>query len=228
MNLLIKRFGILGLLLFGFLCPAQDNPENEKVRSDTITANMKNFRPRLLSLCLEAYVPVATGNKFIGKGMEGKVSFNFKAQMFVYKQAFFKIGLGETYFKVIDPSVTGNYQKTTISNQYLALGYEFLPLEKVRLGLSVGVLGNAVYQNTLSSNGRSRGFQTDSAKLNIYELYIDYELKFFMAITFNYAYRNDRTNIKVPQELQSSFDRAQFHNFGLGLKFYLGDNNIFQ
>lgn len=225
---LIKKFGILYLFLFGFFCSAQENPENVKVRSDTVISNMKNFRSRLLSLSIDTYLPIPAGDKFVGRGMEGKASFNFKAQMFVYKQLFFKIGAGETYLKVADPSVTGNYQKTTISNQYLALGYEFLPLQKIRMGLSIGVLGNAQYLNIQNINGRNAASQKDTAKLNIYELYVDYEIKYFMAITFNYGYRNDRTNIDVPQELKSTFDRAQFHNLGIGLKFYIGDKNIFE
>ena len=206
---------------------AQQTPETTKVRSDTIAANMRNFRPRLLSLSLDTYMPIPAGDKFVGRGMEGKLSFNFKAQMFVYKQAFFKIGFGQTYFRVIDPSLTGNYKKTTVTNQDLSLGYEFLPINKVRLGLSVGIIGNAEYLNKENRNGRDRGFQNDTAKLNVYELYIDYEVFYFMSLTFNYAYRNDRTNINVPQELQASFDRAQFHNLGIGLKFYIGDNNLF-
>lgn len=227
MNLFIKCFITAYCLFFGFFSYAQQIPETTKVRSDTVAANMRNFRPRLLSFSLDTYLPIPAGDKFVGQGMEGRLSYNFKAQMFVYKQAFFKIGIGQTYLTVTDPTITGNYQKTTISNQYLSLGYEFLPVENVRLGLSIGVLGNADYNNRENRNGSDRNFQRDTAKLNIYELYIDYEVVYFMAVTFNYAYRNDKTKINVPQELQSSFDRAQFHNVGIGLKFYLGDNNLF-
>lgn len=227
MNSIISRSIVTVSLVFSFIGFAQQTPETTAVRSDTIAANMRNFRPRLLSLSLDAYLPIPTGDKFVGQGMEGKLGFNFKAQMFIYKQTFFKIGFGQTYLRVTDPTITGNYEKTTISSQYLSLGYELLPVDKVRLGLSVGVLGNADYTNKENRNNRDIGFQRDSAKLNIYELYIDYEAYYFMAVTFNYAYRNDKTKISVPQELQSSFDRAQFHNIGLGLKFYLGDNNLF-
>lgn len=227
MNSFIKRTSLIALLLLiGTQCVAQENNDDGKVRSDTITANMKNFRPRLLSFAVDVYVPVPTGEKFVGKGMEGKTSFNIKSQIFFYEQAFLKVGLGETYLRVADQYVTGNYQKTRISDQYLALGYEFLPLDKVRLGLSFSILGNAEYHNEQIFGG-NRANQKDTGKLNIYELYADYEVFYFMAITVNYAYRNDRTNINVPQELESTFDRAQFHNFGIGLKFYLGDNNLF-
>lgn len=226
MNLHIK---VYGLILFSFctsICTAQEEEKLTVERSDTIAANMRNFRPRLLTLSLEGNAPIPSGNKFVGQAMDGKVGFNFKAQMMIYKQFFINLGVGETYLNVNDISNTGNYRSTRISSQYVSVGYEFLPAKKVRLGLGVGILGNADYSNKFSEG--ISVIQRDTAKLNIYELYVDYEIFYFMAVTFNYSYRNDRTKIDVPQELQSYFERAQFHNVGLGLKFYLGDNNLFQ
>lgn len=212
-------------MLVTLVCTAQEEEKLTVERSDTIAVNMRNFRPRLLALSIGGNVPIPSGNKFVGQGLEGNIGIDFKAQMMIYKQFFINLGLGQTYFDVNDISSTGNYRSTVISGQYISIGYEFLPVEKVRLGLGVGILGRADYSNKFTEG--ISVIQRDTAKLNIYELYIDYEVFYFMAINFNYAYRNDKTNIDVPQELKSNFDRAQFHTAGLGLKFYLGDNNIF-
>lgn len=225
MNLLIKGFALFLFLNVTSMCVAQQEKKMNIERSDTIAANMRNFRPRLFALSLEVYSPIPSGNKFIGEAMEGKFGFSFKTQMMIYKQFFVQLGVGETYLNLNDISVTGNYRNTRISNQYVSIGYELLPLKNVRLGASIGVLGRADYYNKFSEG--ISVIQRDTAKLNIYELYIDYEIFYFMAVTVNYAYRNDKTKIDVPQELESTFNRAQFHNVALGIKFYLGDNNLF-
>src|SRR5690606_8712710 len=207
------------------MCVAQQEEKFSVGRSDTVAANMRNFRPRLLTLSIDGYSPIPSGNKFVGQAMEGKFGISLKFQMMVYKQFFVSIGVGETYFNVNDISIVGNYRSTRVSNQYVTIGYEFLPVEKIRLGIGIGILGRADYTNKFREG--ISVIQKDTAKLNIYELYIDYEVFYFMAVTFNYAYRNDRTKIDIPEELQSTFDRAQFHNVGIGIKFYLGDNNLF-
>ncbi|MGJ8591643.1 MAG: hypothetical protein ACSHXF_03800 [Aquaticitalea sp.] len=225
MNFHIKAFTISLLFFCTSICVAQQESQTKVERSDTIAANMRNFRPRLFALSLNGYAPIPSGDKFVGQAFDGKFGFNFKAQMMIYKQFFINLGLGQTYFDVNNINSIGNYRSTAITSQYVSIGYEFLPLDKVRLGLGVGILGRADYSNKFSE-GLSV-VQRDTAKLNIYELYMDYEIFYFMAVTFNYAYRNDKTKIDVPQELQSNFERAQFHTVGLGVKFYLGDNNLF-
>ena len=224
MKLHIKVCTVFFFAFSTSLCVAQEEKSTIE-RSDTIAANMRNFRPRLFNLSIEGYSPIPSGSKFIGKSMDGKIGFNFRFQMMVYKQFFVNLGSGQTYFDVKDISSIGNYRSTTITSQYVSVGYEFLPVDKVRLGIGVGILGGADYSNKFTDGISS--VQKDTAKVNIYELYVDYEIFYFMAVTFNYSYRNDKTSINVPQELQSTFERAQFHNIGLGIKFYLGDNNLF-
>ncbi len=226
MNSIIKRIFLGFFFLFTMTGYAQSMDTSDVERSDTIAANMRNFRPRLLSLSLNVYAPIPSGDQFIGQGFEGKIGGNFKAQLMIYKQFFLNVGLGQTYFSVKDMSVTGNYRSTRISNQYISVGYEFLPIDNIRLGISASVFGNAEYTNKFREG--ISVIQSDTAKLNIYELYVDYEIFYFMAVTVNYGYRNDKTNIDVPQELESTFERGQFHMIGFGLKFYLGDANLFQ
>src|SRR5690606_37967793 len=197
MNLPIKGFALAALLCCGPLCFAQDVTQDIVDPEDTLRiSNMKNHRPRLLALSLDLYQPIPSGNKYVGKAMKGKTSFNVNAQLYVYRNFFIKASIGETYFEVENRSVVGNYQKTSFSNQSLSVGYEFLPLDKFRLGLSLSVLGASDHLNKVASD--TKGIQRDNAKLKAYEMYLDYELLHYLAVSAHYSYRNDRTNIVAP------------------------------
>lgn len=226
MNLHIKQFPILFIFIVGSFCNAQEQERVFEDPEDSIrVTNMQNFRPRLLAFSFNINQSIPTGNKYVGKAMKGKGGYDLNAQMYVYKQFFFKVSLGANYFEVEDKSVVGNYNKSTFTHQSLSLGYEFLPFGKIRLGVNLSVLGNADYTNKISNNSGAK--QRDSGKMNAYGFYVDYELKHFLAVYFKYDYRNDRTNINVPDELKSTFERTQFHSIGLGFKFYIDDSNLF-
>lgn len=226
MNSHIKNFSIISIFIICSVCNAQERERVFDDPEDSVrVSNMKNSRPRLLAFSFNINQSIPSGNKFVGKAMKGKSGFDINAQMYVYKQFFFKLNVGENYFEVEDKSVVGNYYKSTFSHQSLSLGYEFLPFDKVRLGVNFSVLGNSEYTNRVSDGAGAK--QRDSAKMNAYGFYLDCELKHFLAVYFKYDYRNDRTNINVPDELKSTFDRAQFHNIGFGFKFYIDDSNLF-
>ncbi len=215
------------MLLCGLISMAQERELRifEDPEDSIRVTNMQNYRPRLLAFSFDLNQAIPSGNRFVGKAMTGKMGFDFNAQIYVYKQFFVKLGLGANYFEVEDKTVVGNYEKSTFSNQSLSIGYEFLPFEKVRLGVSFSVVGNSDYRNSIIDG--SRGLQRDNAKLHAYGFYLDYELNHFTAVYLKYDYRNDKTNINVPDELKSTFDRAQFHTLGVGFKIYIDDSNLF-
>lgn len=210
-------------LLFSMFCIGQNGKEVEDDFDKDL--NIINSQ-RLGYFSADYYFPQPNGNNFIGRGTEGKSGFNAKLQFYVYKQFFVGITLGNTYLQVSDPSFTGNYSKTTIRNQYLFMGYEFLPFDKTRFGLSLGIIGDAYYHNTSFTDSR-KAFQNDKGKLRSYEVYFDYEIDNNFSLYFNYAYRNDKMKINAPPELQSNFERSSFHTFGLGIKFNFGSTDIF-
>lgn len=223
-----NRFCFIILFLFALnttFVLAQDENESPS-KNEEVKDNSKLKQQKLGFLSFDAFMPIPTGDNFAGKGLQGKTSYNFKAQLFVYKQFFIVGAVGDTYLKTKESTVTGNYSKTTVVNDYLALGYELILTDKTRLGASIGVVGTSIYKNTIFFEN-NEAYQKDYGKVNIFDVYFDYQLSDSFALYFNYSYRNDKMEIKAPSEIQSFFDKAQFHNIGLGIKLYIGEKDLF-
>lgn len=219
----------LGLFLFLGITPLLAQEENEDVSKESEN-DTKIPRQRIGNVSSDYYIPISTGNKYIGKGLSGKHGFNFRTQAYIYKQIFVGFNGGQTYFDVEKPELVGNYERTSASNYYFFVGYEFLPLKDFRVGLSVSLFGESQYKNThytYTSFNAQKAYQVDNGRINAYEAYIDYELNRYLAVYVKYSYRNDRMKIDAPAELESFFDRAQFHTIGIGIKCLFGNSNIF-
>ena len=225
MNLIIRRYFVtFAALSLGLMAGSQTFAEDEQEPTRT-TNSSYDTRSRLISLSGDVTRAIPSGSQYIGKAMDGETGYNFNAQLFVYKQLFLNATFGQNYFTVSDRTLVGNYEKSTVNYNYLSIGYEFLPFQNLRLGLSFSVSSNLSYKNIYNSR---EVFQIDTGNLNAYNLYIDYEIVPYMAFYATYSYRNDKMAIKTPTELSSFFDRAQFHSIGVGLKFYIGKTNLFK
>ncbi|MGV6831915.1 MAG: hypothetical protein ACWA5P_10220 [bacterium] len=214
--LLIIRKGIFFILsILGSFSFAQEN----NVDSDSLSTK----KSRYISYALGYNNPIPTGDNFIGQGLQGNGGFNFKVQIFVYKEFFVGASLGASYFNVSDQTVVGNYNKTRIAEQYLYVGYEFEPISDFHIGLTASVIGSSRYKNTVSESI----FQRDSARLMSYGAYFAYEIVDEIQVYLDYNYRIDRTQIDVPNALESTFRRGKFHQIGLGIRCsFIGDNFI--
>lgn len=189
-----------------------------------LSFGQKEFQ-KLGNVSLGLSYPIPTGNNFLNNGMSGKVGLNLKAQFFVYKNVFVAGTLGNNYFKVTDKTIVGSYNKTKESHQFISIGYQLVSSYKTRLGLSVSLYGESKYENHNITNNMD-AYQNDSGKINNYEIYFDYMINDEFALYLNYAYRNDKMNIKAPSEIQNVFNNANFHSIGIGVKFYFGNKDI--
>lgn len=219
----IKDYVLVILLLVSCHVFTQDLPDNDSQnKSKKIT--IKDWQ-KLGFAAIEYAQPIATGDNFLGIGMSGKSGFNVKAQFFIYKHIFISGTIGTNYFNVIDKSVVGNYNKTEVNHQYINFGYEVLPSSNTRLGFSLSVYGESEYRNKGFTNNRE-AFQNDDARVRSYETYFDYMINDEFAVYINYSYRNDKMNIQTAPEIQSLFEKATFHNIGIGIKIYFGQSDI--
>jgi len=208
------------------LSSAQNDNEDRIDPEDTIRINnMKSQRSRLFAFSTSYLAPISSGNNYFGQGMKGNGGFGFKAQVYVYKNIFVAFNIQQAYFEVSDPELTGNYDKTRLGSQYIALGYEFIPFKDVRLGVGFSFLGNADYNNIAINNGNTSK-QRDDGNVRSLEAYFDYEINHFFAVCLNYGYRSDRMNIQTAPEIQEFFKKSSFHNVGIGFKFYIDDSNL--
>lgn len=214
-----KSLLITLMLLFVISLDAQDDNGEEEINEQTLT------RQRFAAFNLGYKAPIPTGDNFIGKGLKGKGGVDFRFQLYPYKQFFVGIGLGTSYFTVKNPQIVGNYKKTTLTEQYLYIGYEFLPLEKIRIGLLASVIGDARYKNKYYLN-EDDAYQIDHSRLGSYGLYLNYEIGGNFMLYIDYAYRTGKTKIRVPQELEDTFGRGSYHNIGIGLTFVMGTNDF--
>ncbi len=180
-------------------------------------------KSRYISYALGYNNLIPTGDNFIGKGLEGNGGFNFKVQIYVYKDFFVGASFGASYFNVSDQTVVGNYIKSRIAEEYLYAGYEFEPLTNFQVGVTASIVGSSRYKNKVSTSVSQR----DSARLMSYGAYFAYEIVDEIQVYLDYNYRIDRTRIDVPNALESTFRRGKFHQIGIGIRCsFIGDNFI--
>jgi hypothetical protein len=196
---IIKCTVLCGFCILSFSVLAQNTEENTESKNNTTQENSTaNSRQRFGAFSIGFHKPIPTGNNFVGKGMRGKSGFDFKLQLYVYKQFFIGGSAGASYLEVKDASVTGNYEKTTVAEQFLYLGYEFLPFENWRIGVQASIIGDAVYKNKFLPESKL-GLQTDSARYHGYGFYINYELGENAMFYIDYIYRTTQLELKPLQ-----------------------------
>ena len=225
MSLATKTSTLILICIFCLSSFSQSLEEANEQEGDNSIKDHWSFQSRLLAIGGGITEAMPTGDKFVGQALDGETGFNFNVQLYVYKQFFINAALGQNYFSTNQPMLIGNYQRTTVNYEYISIGYEFIPLKKLRLGVSMSLIGDVSYKNRYNSR---EVYQVDTGNINLYQLYIDYEAFPFMALYASYSYRNDKMNIKTAEEIGSFFERAQFHNLGAGIKFYIGSNSLIQ
>jgi hypothetical protein len=209
LNLLTRLFLFILVLILPLNVVSQVT--EEEVNS---TENKKEGTKIYISTQID--LPIASGDKYIGLAMKGKSGFQFRLQGFVYKGIFIGGAVGATYFKVKNTELVGNYERTNINYSYLFAGYEFISTENINAGISIGFFGDADYVNRFEDNIAK---QKDQANVFAYEGYIDYAFEDGFSVLLNVSYRNDKTKIQTAPEIQARFDRAQFINIGIGLRY---------
>ncbi|WP_047548696.1 hypothetical protein [Psychroserpens sp. Hel_I_66] len=215
-----KQILICCLLSFSVL-NAQDNIESKEELPNDSYKN-ESYKTALISF--DVYKPVISENSFIGQGTVGNLSFKFDAQFFVYKRFFVGISTGFTFLNVNDPSFTGIYNRSTVSNVSLHLGYEQPVARNLNIGGSVSPFGNATYKNVINQGRLEQ--QRDYAKPIILRAYISYNISTNFSVYLDYSFRSDKTEINTAPEIQDNFSKIQYHNIGLGIGFYLGKKPI--
>lgn len=185
-------------------------------------------KPKILktyySYNFQYFMPQAFGDNALANGTTGVGGLNFKLQLGIYKGFFVGGNLGAAYLEVTNPEIVGNYKKSTVSNNYLFMGYEYYVSEKFKLGLSVAPFAKTKYKNKIFEASEGRQYDTGSF-FNV-EFYSDYKISNHLAVFVSYAYRKDELNIVAPSEIQSQFNTAQFNQFGIGVKLCFGKRDL--
>ncbi|TBV25093.1 hypothetical protein DMZ43_12315 [Meridianimaribacter sp. CL38] len=217
----IKTFYVAVFVLFAFSAFSQSSSEKDSVSSNI---SYENNRQRFGFFSMGYHNPNTTGDNFMGDGLQGKSGFDFKFQMYVYKQFFLGLYTGASYFDVKDVELVGNYKKSTLNESYLYIGYEFLPADRMRLGALASFYGDSRFKNYYSKT--SNVYQVDKGNLNSFGVYFNYELSSHFMIYIDYAYRTTKTEINTSTELNQFFEKGKYHSIGIGLIFALGSKDV--
>lgn len=223
---LISPTKIAILLFFCMLKLSSVSAQNieSTLQEEPTDTKQSDVNQKTVILTLGAFQPITTESSFIGRGTEGKMSFNIGVQGFVYKHFFIGVNTGASYLEVTDSSFTGNYNKSTVAHTYIEVGYEFPIYQDLRAGASFAPWGEARYKNI---RNRSRiNEQADHATITKYELYLSYKIRGALHVFAGYSFRNDNSDIETAPEIQDNFDKIQYHQINFGIKFYLGSKDI--
>lgn len=230
MNLtsLFKSFHIHITLLFFFNLNAQTGKGSfEELLSLTNEKSEESvlYKRGFIATSLGYIQPIPTGNNFAGEALSGQSGIEWNTHIFVFKGFFAGGGLGANYLKVTNPELVGAYSKSTLYYEYYYLGYDFSPAERIRIAASFSLGGTSRYKNKF--NYRSQDIaQRDRAKMTKYSLTFNYQLTRSLVIYLDYSYRAEKTDIKTSEALADFFEKAQYHNFGLGFRFLIGKTDL--
>lgn len=222
------RFNLIIKICFAIFFCFQLNAQNERLLEANTTSKFKFLfdenRQYFLSMTLDYQRPLPSGSNFIGDAFEGKSGFGFNAHIYVFKNLFIGYSNSKNKFNNTAIETLGNFKRTSIYERYMTIGYEFLPLSKVRLGVYVSALGKA----TLSNDIDSLSDQKDTGDLSAYGLRLEYELAKNLSFTTSYHWYTIKTNIRVPSELKSYFNKGTYNVLSFGLKFNFGEHDLLQ
>jgi len=224
LHLPIRDIIIISLLFLGSVGYAQSDIEDIN-KDEEIGFNKRHkTRQKYATFSIGYHNPITSGDNYFGNALEGSSGIDFSFQFYIYRQFVLGVSANSSYFDVKDQTIVGNYKKTTLNEQFLYVGYEFLPTNKLRLGVLVSIIGNARFKNKFRS--QPLAYQIDYGNLGSYGFNIKYEIGRSFMIHIDYAYRTSKTDIKTPLEIQKTFSRASYHNIGFGLTFTIGSKDM--
>lgn len=209
---------VLIILVFGFQLNAQNDSISQDEKTSKVPVLYDEDRQYFGAMSLTYQSPMPYGNNFIGKGFEGNGGYNFKFQVFIFKNFFVGFSYGFSDFNTTNTELIGNYTESTVEEISGILGYEFLPLPKVRLGVNTSVFGNATLTNSIQSGYGNRDF----GKLRNFGVTLEYEFVRNLNVLLEYNWRKIKSEIEVPNELKSFFEEGIYNTLNIGLKFNFG------
>lgn len=213
---------VLIILVFGLQLNAQNDSISKRTQTSKISFLFDEERQYFAAMSITYQNPMPYGDNFIGEGFEGKGGYNFKVQVYVFKNLFVGFSYGFSHFDNINTELLGNYTESTVEEISGVIGYEFIPLPKVRLGVNTSVFGNATLTNSIQSGYGNRDF----GKLRNFGVTLEYEFVKNLNVLLEYNWRKIKTDIRVPNELKPFFEEGTYNTLNIGLKFNFGNEAL--
>lgn len=161
-----------------------------------------------------------TGNNFLGQAYDGDGGYNFSLSLFLYKNLFLRYNGGRSSFDITNTELVGNYTRSRLGERFFSLGYEFVPFNKLKVGVSASVYGTFRLQNNIEN-----AQQRDSGKLRSYGFSINYEVIRNLSIYSVLDFRQLNTDIEAPIPLASFFRRGNYNTINIGVRYAVGNQD---
>jgi len=213
---------VLIILAFGLQLNAQNDSISKNTKTLKVPFLFDEERQYFGAMSLTYQSPMPYGNNFIGEEYEGKGGYNFKFQVYVFKNFFVGFSYGFSYFDTKNTQLLGNYTESSVEEISGVLGYEFVPLPKVRLGINTSIFGNATLSNSIPLGYGNKDF----GKLRNFGVNLEYEFIEKLNVFVEYNWRTIKSEINVPEELASFFDKGTYKTLNIGLKFNFGNGDF--
>ena len=203
------------------------NKEVSSVRDTETTSVKKSIfyddkRQKSYSVEYSFQLPTATGNNFMGEALDGKNGYSLRFKLFLYKQFFVGYNQSGSNFDVTDTALVGNYSSTRANERFFYLGYELLPINKVRLGLYSSFGEKITFSNAIDNTDDNK----DTGDLWAYGVYLDYEVIRNLSLFVEYSFRNVTTDIQAPTQLQTYFEKATYNTVNFGIRYAVGNEDV--
>lgn len=219
LNLLIRILVVLLVFTSAY--------SQEELKSSA-TDSISNFnflynkaRQKSVSWSLSYQLPMTTGNNYIGQGYDGEYGFVFKTKVFVYKQLYVGYAYNHSVFDVEDTSVIGNFNSSRATAHTFNFGYEFLPLNKVKLGINYG-FGSVRFRNKIGGDFEF----SDTGDLQVLSFYLTYEVSKNISVFSEYGFNKVNSDISTPDSLNNFFEKGRFNTLNFGILIALGNDDV--
>jgi hypothetical protein len=161
-------------------------------------------------------LPKALGNNFLSKAYDVKAGGATELLVFCGQHYFLGYQGAIKAAEVDNPSLVGQFNRSTIQHHYVQGGYSFFPKEN-ELGLTLGVgAGFAHYKNSRNDvKFHDNGFSLMANTT------INYRLSSFFGVMAGVQYAHDLMNTITAPEVKSFFDTAQTLHYSVGIVMYV-------
>lgn len=223
MNLtLLTRSVLIVLLCICSSTYAQSDATEDNTTTSKLGFLYDNERQKSVSWSLSYQLPMPTGDNYIGQGYDGDYGFKFNTKVFVFKQLYVGYTFGINRFTVRDTNILGNYRKSRVATNVFNVGYEFLPIKKLRLGTNFG-FGYIRFKNWVNNNSSSF---IDNGNLFVFGLYTAYELSDTISFFIDYSINNVNSNIDSPSTFNDFFEKGKYNTLNFGITVALGKDDV--
>jgi len=172
-------------------------------------------------LSFGAYRPIFNGGDYLESTFSINPGIYLNFSFFIYKQFHVGFKVNSNHLSVVDSSILG-FRSSNLSETLLYFGYEFVPTDRLRLGIEYSPFVDFDLNNNA---GDDIGF-SDDGEGHYFNFTANYEVMTDFYVFASYGFNNITTDIRVPSQLEDFYRNLSYSHFSFGFKFYFGKQDL--